>query len=269
MMPVAGMGPIMPAMLVRVETPPPSPATPGLLDARLCARRLSNMLLLGAVAIVAFPLVTMGYASWAARDSQALYERFARSVVDDLPAVTEAADGQFDYSAAASAYGEQLRLGDPLGRLRIHRLGLDAIVRQGAGEMLIDGYDGVLNLGPSHLAYSHLPGEGSNTAIAGHRTTYTHPFWALNEMRRGDRIVMEVPYGTFRYRVTRVFEVAPTDRSVARDHGFEQLTLSTCTPRHSATRRLIVQATLLDTKPATRALHLGKGLLPPNVQVDA
>ena len=40
--------------------------------------------------------------------------------------------------------------------------------------------------------------------IAGHRTTYLAPFWSLNELRPGDRIVLATEYGIFDYRVTRI-----------------------------------------------------------------
>lgn len=255
-------------MLLAVLDAPPSPTaddpvTPGDPPSprsgtdhprwHLAARRLSNMLLLGALAMVAFPLVTMAYAAVAARGADDDYARFAESIAAGLPRI-EAGAGSDAFGEAAAAFGEQIEPGDPIGRLRIRRIDLDAVAREGSGALLVDGFDRVLNLGPSHLTWSSLPGQGGNVAIAGHRTTYTHPFWSLDEMRRGDRIVLDVPYGTFTYRVTRVFEISPDDTGVAKDHGFEQLTLSTCTPRHSAARRLIVHARLVSATPADAVL---------------
>ncbi len=39
-----------------------------------------------------------------------------------------------------------------------------------------------LRSGPGHYPGTPLPGETGNVAIAGHRTTYLHPFYNLNEL---------------------------------------------------------------------------------------
>ena len=41
--------------------------------------------------------------------------------------------------------------------------------------------------GPGHYPGTPLPGEAGNVAIAGHRTTYAHPFYDLNAVAPGDR----------------------------------------------------------------------------------
>ncbi|MGH3050383.1 MAG: sortase, partial [Gaiellaceae bacterium] len=101
--------------------------------------------------------------------------------------------------------------------------------------------------GPSHYPWTAMPGKGRTVAIAGHRVTHTHPFRALGELTRGDTIV--VHYGrapTFAhaacYRVSRLLEVVPTDVAVTDDVGYERLVLTTCTPPHFATFRLVVFA---------------------------
>ena len=91
-----------------------------------------------------------------------------------------------------------------------------------------------------------MPGQFGNSAIAGHRTTYGQPFFRLDEVAPGDEIVVTTVQGRFVYRATgteivdanRSDVVATTDPTVAR------LTLTTCHPRYSATRRLIVSADL-------------------------
>ena len=50
--------------------------------------------------------------------------------------------------------------------------------------------------------------------IAGHRTTYGAPFWDLNELDPGDRIVLATEYGVFNYRVTGSSIIDPSDGSV-------------------------------------------------------
>ncbi len=48
-------------------------------------------------------------------------------------------------------------------------------------------------------------------AIAGHRTTYGAPFRKIDKVRKGDDIVVTMPYGRFTYRVEGTRIVKPTD----------------------------------------------------------
>jgi sortase A len=99
-----------------------------------------------------------------------------------------------------------------------------------------------LDNGPMYYPGSAHPGEPYTIAIAGHRTTHTHPFWALDELRRGDTITLVYKGARHTYRVTSTRVVAPTDWRVTRDRGYERLILSTCTPRFTARDRLVVIA---------------------------
>jgi sortase A len=94
-----------------------------------------------------------------------------------------------------------------------------------------------------HYGNTPLPGEGEPFAVAGHRTTYGAPFNRLDALEEGDPIFVETPYATFRYSVAKTTEVMPDDTAVLRDRGYA-LVLTTCTPLYSASRRLIVWATL-------------------------
>jgi sortase A len=115
-------------------------------------------------------------------------------------------------------------------RLLIPRIHLDAPVGS------------QLNSGPAFYPGSARPGQPYTIAIAGHRTTHTRPFWALNELRRGDKVVLVWHGVRHTYVVTRSEVVAPTNWTVVRDVGHEQLVLSTCTPRFTARSRLVVFA---------------------------
>ena len=88
------------------------------------------------------------------------------------------------------------------------------------------------------------PGQAGNVAIAGHRTTYGHPFYNLDSVKVGDPIVLTTLQGIFVYDATKSFVVSPSDTSVVDNVIANQLTLTTCNPRFSATTRLVVQATL-------------------------
>ena len=86
-------------------------------------------------------------------------------------------------------------LGQPVGLLSIPKIGiLDAIV-EGVGEAQLEE-------GPGHYPGTALPGEVGNVAIAGHRTTYAHPFYNLDALAPGDNVYILTSQGLFEYTVT-------------------------------------------------------------------
>lgn len=108
-----------------------------------------------------------------------------------------------------------------------------------------------LRLGPGHYPDSAAPGADGNLAIAGHRTTYGRPFWALDELRDGDTIhVVDRTGREWVYAYRRQQVVAPSDVWVVDDDplgtGAPTITLTTCHPRFSAAQRLIAWGELLD-----------------------
>jgi len=145
-------------------------------------------------------------------------------------------------AAEARDYAHTLRTGDPVGRLRIGRIGLKMVVVQGTDHE-------TLKKGPGHYIESGLPGEGHLIYVAGHRTTYLAPFAAINDIRVGDYIEFTLPYGTFTYRVTRHYVVADNQVGVLQDHGAEVLRLQACHPRFFATHRYLVDAKLVNVAP--------------------
>ena len=128
-------------------------------------------------------------------------------------------------------------VGSPVGIISIPKIALQMVVIEGTGA-------DQLRSGPGHYPGTPLPGEPGNVAIAGHRTTYLHPFYNLNELVPGDEIDILTVQGLFVYRVFSSQAVAPTDVSVTDATVLPTLTLTTCNPRYSATQRLVVQARL-------------------------
>jgi sortase A len=155
---------------------------------------------------------------------------------EDLAAV------RVQIAAEARAYRSSLHTGDPVGRLRIGRIGLKMVVVQGTD-------DETLKKGPGHYEPSALPGEGHLIYVAGHRTTYLAPFASINDIKIGDYITFSVPYATFTYRVQRHYIVRSDQLSVLQDHGNEILRLQACHPRFFATHRYIVDAALASVTP--------------------
>jgi sortase A len=124
--------------------------------------------------------------------------------------------------------------------LRIPAIDVDLVVVEGTDTES-------LKKGPGHYARTAYPWEDhGRVGIAGHRTTYGSPFWALDELEAGDRIVLATEYGVFDYRVTGSRIIAPSDGSVLRPTDEPTLVLTTCHPRFSAAQRLVVFADRVD-----------------------
>jgi sortase A len=138
---------------------------------------------------------------------------------------------------------EPLR-GDALGKLLIPSIGVS--------EYVVEGTDADnLRKGPGHYPDTPLPGQHGTAAIAGHRTTYGAPFRNLNDVHKRDRIILEMPYGTFVYRVERTQIVDDSALWVTDPVGHPQLVLTACHPLYSAAQRIAVFARLVDRRPAT------------------
>jgi sortase A len=134
--------------------------------------------------------------------------------------------------------------GMPVGLLQIPKIGVSKVIVEGTSTTDLrqgPGHYGIAGEGP----VTPLPGQAGNVGIAGHRTTYGAPFYNLNELAIGDPIVITTIQGVFTYDVTRSIEVSPSDVSVMDASTTPELTLTTCTPRFSASNRLIVQAALV------------------------
>ena len=138
------------------------------------------------------------------------------------------------------------KIGEPVGRMVIPKLHLDKIVVQGVELVQLDR-------APGHFPQTPFPGQAGNAAIAGHRTTYGAPFYNIDKLKPGDKIIITTVQGTFTYSVQWTKIVMPDAMWVlktAKDHP-NTLTLSACHPRLNLTRRYIVRA-VLQGKPAPR-----------------
>jgi sortase A len=125
--------------------------------------------------------------------------------------------------------------GDAIARIEIPAIDVTDYVVEGTD---VDS----LRKGPGHYPETPLPGEQGTTAIAGHRTTYGAPFRHVDELDRGDRILVDMPDGRFVYRVEDTRIVDDQDLSVLEPVGYRRLMLSACHPLYSAAQRVIVFA---------------------------
>jgi sortase A len=136
----------------------------------------------------------------------------------------------------ARGFGAQAEEGEAIGRMRAPAMdGLDTVVVQGTDTAS-------LQTGPGHFPETPFPGQGGTVGIAGHRTTYGAPFRHIDSIERGDRIVLEMPYATFVYRVQKTAIVDPSAVGVVKNVGYERLVLTSCHPLYSAAQRFVVFA---------------------------
>jgi len=149
----------------------------------------------------------------------------------------------------------KVKEGDPLARIEIPKIGVDKIVVSGVA--LSD-----LRKGPGLYPFSALPGQVGNAAIAGHRTTYGAPFFRVDELTPGDEIVLTTVQGRYRYLVTEIKVVKPTDFSVLDPTPDATLTLTSCNPRYSSRQRIVVKARL-DTSASPAPLPAATTSVPP------
>ena len=157
----------------------------------------------------------------------------------------------------ARRYRLESRRGQAIGRIRVPRLGLNMI--------FVNGTDTAsLEKGPGRDLRTYMPGEGQLIYIAGHRTTYLAPFAHIDSLKPGDLIVLEVPYGTFRYRVYRHVIVPADDLAALRSSGREVVALQACHPRFFASHRYIVYGRLTQVAPRG-----GHAFTPPSTSLTA
>jgi sortase A len=128
--------------------------------------------------------------------------------------------------------------GDAIAIIEIPKINVSKAVVQGVG---VED----LKKGPGHYPQTPMPGQKGNAAIAGHRTTYGHPFYDVDALKPGDDIFISTREGKFQYKVDHSMNVDPHDVAVLDPTPDNLLTLTTCTPRFSAAQRLIVVSRLI------------------------
>jgi sortase A len=181
------------------------------------------------------------YTTWKQHQLASQYDKRARSFTTTISGPTVKAE-RASIAREAKLYRRSSKRGQVIGRLRVPRMGINML--------LVNGTDhDTLKKGPGRDGRTFMPGENRLVYIAGHRTTYLAPFSHIDRLRRGDRVTIEVPYGTFIYTVTRHRIVKSTDLSVLRSPRHELVELQACHPRFFASHRYIAYAKLLRVEP--------------------
>jgi sortase A len=132
--------------------------------------------------------------------------------------------------------------GDVVAQITIDKINVEKFVIAGVGYK-------ELEKGPGLFASSPLPGQLGNVSIAGHRTTFGAPFGRVNELAKGDRIVMTTSRGEFVYLVSEaptIVQASDVDVIRTVDPSRAILTLVTCHPKWTSENRMIISAELID-----------------------
>lgn len=120
--------------------------------------------------------------------------------------------------------------GDIIGLLKIPELGLETAIVEGVRVEDLKG-------GAGHMMETGYPGDSRQIFLAGHRNT---DFGVLKDIRKGMEIIVEMPYGTYKYYASKDYddtdstqvipqtktEVVNTSAHLDRD----ELVLMTCFP---------------------------------------
>jgi LPXTG-site transpeptidase (sortase) family protein len=122
--------------------------------------------------------------------------------------------------------------------LVIPKIGVDALIFEGTSET-------TLERGLWRRPKTGTPSTGGNTVITAHRFKYlTGPntFYHLDKLAVGDSLTIYWEGKTYHYRVTSS-EVVAADAFIIEENSPEpRLTLYTCTPLWTSSKRLVVRA---------------------------
>jgi sortase A len=197
---------------------------------RAVLRFVASVLMVSGAMLIADALLTL---TWQEPVSAFLQDRQQAKLEDQLRNPPERLRGLVRFKPLK---------GDAIGEIDMPAIHKKAFLVQGTDT-------GSLRKGPGHYPGTPLPGKRGTVAIAGHRTTHGAPFRHIDDLKRGDRIALYMPYGTFVYRVQRGRIVGPNATWIKRPAGYDRLVLSACHPLYSAAQRIVVFARFVRREP--------------------
>lgn len=146
----------------------------------------------------------------------------------------------------ARAMRRRVRDGQAIGRIKIPHIHANYVMVEGTDESS-------LAKGPGHYPATPFPGMFGTVGVAGHRTTYLAPFNKLDQLRKGDEVIIEMPYATVTYRVELTRIVLPTALWVTKTVGYNRLVMTACHPKYSAAKRIAVFARQVSERLSARS----------------
>lgn len=208
---------------------------------RWLLRHIPSLLIVTGCLIIFFAIFARFYAGYRQQELVRAYQSAFTSLQEtDQPAKP---DSSVPEENTAKKPEENAAIGniDALGILTIPKIDLSVLIGQDVG-------NDILRFAVGHFKGTALPGETGNCCIAGHRNyTWGKFFNRLNEVAKGDKILIDRDGKTYTYTVTETLVVDPEDTWVLNQTQNAEITLVTCTPIRVATHRLIVKG-ILETK---------------------
>jgi len=134
-----------------------------------------------------------------------------------------------------------LTVGEKIGVLTIPKLDRTLPIYEGVEET-------TLKKGIGHIPSTPIPGQKSNSVLAGHRDTF---FRGLDRLKIGDTLIVTITSDSFIYKIKKIRIVEKDDQTVIVPKPRSTLTLITCYPFTfigPAPQRYIVEAQRI-TKP--------------------
>lgn len=145
--------------------------------------------------------------------------------------------------------------GEEFGIMYVPRFGADFAARIGGGVSRARTLD---TIGIGHYPGTQMPGEVGNFAVAAHRTGFGGaPFYAIDELRVGDPIIIETQDGWYTYRFrtleyvrpSAVDVLAPVPQDTLTGAGGRYLTMTSCSPKHTIAERIIAYSVFESFQP--------------------
>ncbi|HZK87690.1 MAG TPA: class D sortase [Anaerovoracaceae bacterium] len=204
--------------------------------------RFSILLIIIGVILICVPLIGGLYNNY---QQDKLYAQYEKNLEEEFAALdktlTETVSGDgIDVASEPDPNKELDLIEGIMGRINIPTISSDLLLIEGSSSKQ-------LKWGAGHVTGTAMPGEAGNCAIAAHRNyTFGTYFSRLNELKVGDEIDIEYNGKPYKYRVTDSFVVDPDEVWVLGKTEKPIITLITCHPRGSGTKRLIVRGELLD-----------------------
>ncbi|MGW2370880.1 MULTISPECIES: class E sortase [Kitasatospora] len=113
-----------------------------------------------------------------------------------------------------------------------------------------------------HYTGTAMPGDqAGNFALAAHRNTHGEPFRYINQLGKGDKVVVETSFGYYTYEITGgIPQTPPSNVSVIKPvpngSGYtgpgRYITLTTCTPEFTSKYRLILFGKMIEERPRSQ-----------------
>ncbi len=122
-------------------------------------------------------------------------------------------------------------------QIQIPIIGVDAPVVQG------DGWEQLKKGVAQHIGTAN-PGQSGNMVLSAHNDAFGEIFRYLDQLKRGDEIIVYTPQRAFTYIIVDIKIVEPTDVEVMASTPDPTVTLISCYPYWVDNQRIIVQASL-------------------------